>query len=147
MHGNIFILKLPTKLLKTSHVSLFNLLPTHILAGIDICQSSLEHCIKFRYFMFHFKYTCNPGLFAIPHNLWTTYHNVGALRWYNKVKYNWAHRHILARENNRWRHYQHYPNKSEYITQLTPDLLRHHELYKLIHKPSQDENSSILYFK
>ena len=108
IHCCTLILQLPIKLLNPSHESLFDLLLTEILADIDIWLSGLEDHNKFKRVILSFKYVCNPVLFTITHDLWTLYHNIGTLCWYNKVKYNWSHRCILAREDTHWIHYQHY---------------------------------------
>ena len=91
------LLQLPTKQLKTLHASLFYLLPLVILEDIGICLSGLEHGNKFKHVISHFKSMCNPVLHGIPHDLWNPYHNFRVFRWYNKFKYDWAYRCILAR--------------------------------------------------
>ena len=84
MHIVTLILQGPTKHFKTSNVSLFDLLPSGILAYIDICLSVLKHCDKFKHVILCFKYMCNPLLLEIPHKLCTPYHIFGAFRWYNQ---------------------------------------------------------------
>ena len=81
------LLKRPTKILKPLYASLFGLLPSDILADIDIWLSSLKHCDKFKNVISHFWSMCKPVLFIISHNLLTPYPNLRALRWYKKVIY------------------------------------------------------------
>ena len=97
MHCFTLILKSPTKELKPMHASLFDLLPSGILVDIGIWLSDLKYCNKCKHAILRFKYMSNPILFAIIHNLWTPYHNVGSFYLYKKVQYDWAHRHITAR--------------------------------------------------
>ena len=78
MRHRTILLQRPTKLLNPLHASLFDLLPSDILADIDIWISGLEHRDKFKHVISRFKSMCNPVLFAIPHKLWTPYHNFGA---------------------------------------------------------------------
>ena len=147
MHHLTIILQRLTKLLNSLHASLFDLLPSGILRDIDICLSVLKHRDKFKHVILRFKYMSNPVLFPILYKFWTSYHNFRALCWYNQVKYNWEYIHLLARDDGNWKHYDYYMNTYKYITHLTPELLRHRELCKLLKKFSQDENSSIPYFK
>ena len=128
MHHRAIILQRPTKLLNPTHASLFNTLPSDILADIDIFLSILEHHDKFKHVILHFKSISNPILFAIIHDLWTPYLNFGSFRWYKNVQYDWAHRRIMSRDEGYWTHYEYYIKNIEYITQLTPQLLRHHGL-------------------
>ena len=60
MHRHTLILQSPTKHLKPSHTSLFDLLPSVILAYTDIWIYVLEHRNKFKHVIFHFKSICNP---------------------------------------------------------------------------------------
>ena len=107
------LLQIPIKQLKPFHASLWDLLPSDILVDIDIWLSGLKHRDKFKHKISRFKPMCNPVLFEIPHKLWTLYHNFGALRCYNKVRFDWAHIFILSRDNSHWTHYEYYPNKPE----------------------------------
>ena len=125
MHYRTAIVQHPKKWLKYMHASLFSLLPSNILADIDIWLSDLEHCNKFKHVISSFKYMSNLVISKITHKLWTPYHNCGALLWYNQVKYDWSHRRILDSDDGHWTHYEYYTNTSKYITQLTPELLRH----------------------
>ena len=123
MHWHKIILQLPTKWLNPTDASLFDILPSDILADIDIWVSSLEHWNKFKPFISCFKYMSNPVIFSIPYKLCTMYLNFGAFCWYNQVKYDLAHRSLLSRYYGNCAHYEYYTNASKYITQLTPELL------------------------
>ena len=105
MHRRTLLLHRPTKLFKSSHASLFDILPSDILADIGIWISVLKHRDKFKHVISCFKYMCNPLLSAIPHYIWTPYHNFSAFYWYKKVRYDWAHRRILARDDSYWTYY------------------------------------------
>ena len=98
---NIFrhtlILQFPTKQLNPLHALSFDLLTSDIIAEIDIWLSVLEHCDKFKHIILRLKSMFNPDLFTIDHYLWTLYHNFVSFRCYKKVKYDWAHIHILGR--------------------------------------------------
>ena len=81
------IMQRPEKPLKTTQASLIDLLPTEIIADINIWLSGLKHRDIFKHIILRFKYMSNPVLFTISYNLWTLYHNFGAFRWYNIIKY------------------------------------------------------------
>ena len=112
MHRCILLLQLNTKRLNPSHESLFDILPSDILANIDIWLSGLENCNKFKHFISRFKFMCNPILFEITYNIWTLYHNLCAFCWYNKVKYDWSNRRIMARDHRYWTYYEYYTKQS-----------------------------------
>ena len=146
------------------HTSLFDILPLVILEDTDIWLSGLKHRDKFKHVILRFKSMSNPVLFAISYNLWTSHHNFWSLRWCNKVRYNCANRRILSRDEGYCISYltvslvwyfwslnsslfPKYTNKSEYTTQLTPQLLKHSKLCKSLQQLSQNEKSTIPYFK
>ena len=116
MHRRTVIIKCTKKRLRYSHASLFNLLPLDILADIDIWLFGFEHWDKFKHVISRFKSMSNPILFAILHKLRTPYHNFRVFRLYIQVKYNWSHRHLMARNNGIWTHYEYFINISEYTT-------------------------------
>ena len=128
------------------NATLFYLLPTEILAAIDIWVASLEHRNKFNHVISRLKYMSNPFLLPIKSEQWTLYHNFETFHWYNIVKYNWAHRGNEVRNEGYCPHYECLTNDLEYITQLTPQLLRHNELQVSLQQLSQNKNPTILYF-
>ena len=71
------------KQLNLTEAYLFDLLPTVILTDIEIWVSGLEHCDRFKAIVSRINFMYNPILFAIPHELWTPYHNFGVYRYYN----------------------------------------------------------------
>ena len=71
----------PSKLLNPQQASLFDLLPTSILMDIGIWVYGLEHRNEFKHAVFRLKPICDPIIFAIHNNLWTSCHNVGSLLW------------------------------------------------------------------
>ena len=80
------------KQLKNVESYLFDLLPTFILTYIDIWVSGLKHRDKLKAVAKNMNYLSNPTLFAIPHELWATYHNFNAYIWYNEIFYEWEYR-------------------------------------------------------
>ena len=86
MHHSTLILQCPTKLLKTTYASLFDLPPPDILVYIDIWLSVLKHHDKSKPFILRFKYMSNPVLLAISQKYWTPYHDIKAFQWYNIVR-------------------------------------------------------------
>ena len=73
------------------------------------------------------------------------YHNFEAFRCYNIVKYVWSHRSIEVSPEGYWPHYECLMNKSEYITQLNPQILRQYKLYASLQQLSR-KNSTFPYF-
>ena len=65
----------------------------------------------------------NLVLITILTEYWTTYHNSKAFIWYNITKYGWLHKRIEVTPEVHLSHYECLMNKSEHITQLTPQLL------------------------
>ena len=147
MHCHRITIQLPSKLLQPLHASLSCLLTTDIFTDIEIWVSGLKHRDKFKHIVLRSKTMCNLILYAIPYNLWTPYHNFGALHRYNKEYCDWAHRCILDKYNGTWTRYKYYANKSRYITQLTPETIQYLEWCKQFHPITQDKKSSIPYFK
>ena len=82
-HGTINLQR-HTKQLKPSHALLFDLLPTVILTDIEIWLSGLKYHDSFKPVVLCITTMYNPILFAIPHDLWTTYHSFGVFCWYNE---------------------------------------------------------------
>ena len=105
-HHRTINLQYHSKLLKPSQAQLFDLLPTDILIDIEIWVSSLEHSEKFKPIILCFKTICNPIIFAIPHDLWTPYHNLGAFYCYNEEHYEWVHRLNFANYTGPWTCYK-----------------------------------------
>ena len=66
MHHCTLILQCPTKRLKNSHASLFDLITSKFFADIFIWLSGLKHCYKFKHVISCFKYMSNPVIFATP---------------------------------------------------------------------------------
>ena len=135
------------KLLKPTETYLFNLLPTIILADIDIWVSSLKHHEKFKSFAKKMNYLSNPVFFVIPHDLWAPCQNFGVYIWYNEGFYEWEYRRIPAPYSDSCSHYQLYQSFSIGITKLTPTIIQSHMLAVTFQKTTQDRNSSIPYFK
>ena len=127
-------LQLPSKKLNPLQAPLFDLLTTAILKDIEILVSGLKYCEKFNPVVLGFKTICNPIFFAIPHDLWNPYHNVGVFHWYNEEHYKWVHRRIFAKQTDPWTCYKYYAKKSTYITQLTPEFVQSLKSSKTIQK-------------
>ena len=54
---------------------------------------------------------------------------------------------LLVRYDDTWKRYDYTNNHSQYITQLTPELINNQESCKNFQEISRDENSSIPHFK
>ena len=122
-------------------------MPTVTLADIDIWLSGLKHRDKFKAAVKNMNYLSNPTLFAIPHELWATYHNFNAYIWYNEIFYEWEYRCIPSLYSDSCLHYQLLERLSTGITNLNPVLIHSHKLAVTFQKIAWDENSSIPYFK
>ena len=130
------------KRLKPTEASLFDLLPTVILAYIDIWVSGLEHSDKFKAVVKRIDFMSNPIIFKITHELWKLYYNVRVYIWYIEGFNEWAHMRISS-----YSHYQYYINLSTGITKLPPALIQSHELAVTFQHIAWDKNSSVPYPK
>ena len=101
-HFHTSTLKRHPKLLKPTEAYLFNLLPAVIFMDIEIWISSLKYHDKFKAVVLSINSMHYPFFFAVPHELWTPYHNSIAFRWYNERNYEWAYRRIPAPYNGPW---------------------------------------------
>ena len=79
------------KQLKPTEASLFDILPTVILEDIYIWVSVLKNCDNFKAAVKNMNSFSNPTIFAITHELWAPYHNLGVYSWYNEGFYEWAY--------------------------------------------------------
>ena len=129
-----------TKQLKPTKAYLFYLLPKFILMDIDIWVSGLKHRDKLKAVAKNMNYLSNPTLFAIPHDLWATYHNFNAYIWYNEIFYEWEYRCIPSPYSDSCLHYQLLERLSTGITNLNPVLIHSHKLAVTFQKINRDGN-------
>ena len=127
MHRFTIILQHPTKQLNPSYASLFNLLPSGILADIDIWLPGLEHCDKFKHVILRLKYMCKPVLFAnLPRHMKSVSY-FKRLPLIQKIEKMIGHTDILWLGTIVTGNTMNINKKNKCITQLSPDILWHSE--------------------
>ena len=128
------------KIINPSNISLFKLLPPHILSDIDTWICGLKCHNKFKPVQSWFKNMKNTVLNTISTKCSTLYHNFDPFIIYSATLYDWLHICIKIFPEGSWPYLEKCTDISYYITQLTHQILLQYKLNVELQQLSQNTN-------